>query len=90
MAAENNSIRFNSHKNIAIEEMREKKRKNQTRTQDVMEFGLKMSTSQDPQPPTIEIESKHLKNSFTLVELSPLHKNRSPSLSVIRVTTHSK
>jgi hypothetical protein len=55
-----------------------------------MEFGLKMSTSQDPQPPTIEIESKHLKNSFTLVELSPLHKNRPPSLSVIRVTTHSK
>jgi hypothetical protein len=31
-----------------------------------------------------------LKNSFTLVELGPLHKNRLSSLSVIRVTTHSK
>jgi hypothetical protein len=42
MAAEDNSIRF---KNIAIKEMRENKRKDQTRTQDVIEFGLKMSTS---------------------------------------------
>jgi hypothetical protein len=31
-----------------------------------------------------------LKNSFTLVQLSPLHKNGLPSLSVTRVTTHSK
>jgi hypothetical protein len=45
MAAENNSIQFNSHKNISIKNMREKKRKNQTRTQNVTEFGLKMSTS---------------------------------------------
>jgi hypothetical protein len=45
MAAEDNSIRFNSHKNIAIKEMREKKRKYQIRTQDVTEFGLKMLTS---------------------------------------------
>jgi hypothetical protein len=45
MAAENNSIRFNSHKNIAIKEMREKKRKDQIRTQGVIKFGLKMSTS---------------------------------------------
>jgi hypothetical protein len=45
MAAEDNSIRFNSHKNIAIKEMREKKRKYQTRTQDIMKFGLKMPTS---------------------------------------------
>jgi hypothetical protein len=44
MAAEDNSIRFNSHKNIAIKEIREKKRKDQTRTQDVMEFGLKIPT----------------------------------------------
>jgi hypothetical protein len=28
-----------------------------------------------------------LKNSFTLVELGPLHKNELPSLSVTRVTT---
>jgi hypothetical protein len=37
--------------------------------------------------------SWNTKNSFTLVELielGPLHKNRLPSLSVIRVTTHSK
>jgi hypothetical protein len=45
MAAEDNSIRFNSHKNIANKEIREKKRKDQTRTQDVTEFGLKMLTS---------------------------------------------
>jgi hypothetical protein len=43
MAAEDNSIRFNSHKNIAIKEMREKKDKK--RTQDVTEFGLKMPMS---------------------------------------------
>jgi hypothetical protein len=45
MAAEYNSIRFNPHKNIAIKEMWEKKRKDQIRTQDVTEFGLKMPTS---------------------------------------------
>jgi hypothetical protein len=31
-----------------------------------------------------------LKNSFTLVELVPLHKNGLLSLSVTRMTTHSK
>jgi hypothetical protein len=31
-----------------------------------------------------------LKNSFTLVELGPLHKNEPPNLSVTRVTTHTK
>jgi hypothetical protein len=31
-----------------------------------------------------------LENSFTLVELDPLHKNRLSSPSVTRVTTHSK
>jgi hypothetical protein len=45
MTAEENLIRFNSHKKIAIKEIREKKRKDQIRTQDVTEFGLKMSTS---------------------------------------------
>jgi hypothetical protein len=40
MAAKDNLIQFNSHKNIAIKETREKKRKNQTRTQDVTGFGL--------------------------------------------------
>jgi hypothetical protein len=34
--------------------------------------------------------SRYTKNSFTLVELGPLHKNGLPSLSVTRVTTHSK
>jgi hypothetical protein len=47
MAAEYNLIRFDSHKNIAIKEIWEKK-KNQTRTQDVTEFGLKMPTSPGP------------------------------------------
>jgi hypothetical protein len=45
MEAEYNLIRFNSHNNIAIKEIREKKRKDQTRTQNVTEFGLKMPTS---------------------------------------------
>jgi hypothetical protein len=45
MAVENNTIQFNSHKNIAIKEMRETKRKDQTITQDVTEIGLKMYTS---------------------------------------------
>jgi hypothetical protein len=45
MAEEDNSIQFNSHKNIAIKEIREKKRKDQIRTQDVMKFGLKIPTS---------------------------------------------
>jgi hypothetical protein len=31
-----------------------------------------------------------LKIIFTLIELGPLHKNGLPSLSVTRVTTHSK
>jgi hypothetical protein len=34
--------------------------------------------------------SRYTKNSFTLVELGPLHKNRLPSLSVTRVTIYSK
>jgi hypothetical protein len=34
--------------------------------------------------------SRNTKNSFTLVELGPLHKNGLPSLSVTRVSTHSK
>jgi hypothetical protein len=34
--------------------------------------------------------SQNTKNSFTLVELGPLYKNGLPSLSVTRVTTHSK
>jgi hypothetical protein len=45
MTAEYNLIQFNSHKNIAIKEIWENKRKDQTRTQDVTEFGLKMPTS---------------------------------------------
>jgi hypothetical protein len=45
MTAKYNLIRFNSHKNIAIKEIWEKKRKEQTRTQDVTEFGLKMATT---------------------------------------------
>jgi hypothetical protein len=40
MAAEYNLNQFNSHKNIAIKEIRENKRKDQSRTQDVTEFGF--------------------------------------------------
>jgi hypothetical protein len=88
MAAEDNSIQFNSHNNITIKEMREKKRKDQTRTQDVTNFGLKMPTS--PGLPTSNNWgwAKTLKNSFTLVELGPLNKNGLLNLSVTRVTTH--
>jgi hypothetical protein len=59
MAAEDNSIRFNSHKNIAIKEMREKKRKDQIITQNLMEFGLKCLRLRDSQSLTIEVEPKH-------------------------------
>jgi hypothetical protein len=34
--------------------------------------------------------SRNTKNSFTLVELGPLHKNELPNLSVTSVTIHSK
>jgi hypothetical protein len=86
--SEKNSIWFNSHKNIAIKEIWEKK--NQTRTQNVTEFGLKMPTS--PGLPTSNNWdwAETLKTSFILVELSPLHKNELSSLSVTIVTTHSK
>jgi hypothetical protein len=45
MSAEYNLIQFNYHKNIAIKEMWEKKIKDQTKTQDITEFDLKMLTS---------------------------------------------
>jgi very-short-patch-repair endonuclease len=38
--------------------MREKKKKDQTRTQNVTEFGLKCLRLWDPQPLTIEVELK--------------------------------
>jgi hypothetical protein len=90
MAAKNNLIRFNSHKNITIKEVREKKRKYQTRTQDVTEFGLKMPTCPGLLTSNNWGWAKIVKPNFTLVELGPLHKNGLSSLSVTRVTTHSK
>jgi hypothetical protein len=90
MAMEYNSIRFNSHKNITIKEIWEKKRKYQIRTQDLTEFGLKMPTSSGLSTSNNWGWAEILKNSFTLVKLGPLHKNGLPSLSIIRVTTHSK
>jgi hypothetical protein len=90
MVAKYNSIRFNSHKNISIKEMRENKRKYQTRTQDVTEFSLKMSTFPGLPASNNWGWAEILKTSFTLVELGPLHKNRLSRLSVTRVTTHSK
>jgi hypothetical protein len=44
---------------MAIKKIREKKRKDQTRTQDVTKFGLKIPTSPDTQPSTIKVEPKH-------------------------------
>jgi hypothetical protein len=90
MTTKYNSIRFNSHKNIAINEIWEKKIKDQTRTQDITEFGLKMSTSPGLSTSNNWGWTETLKNSFTLVELGPLYKNELPNLSVTRVTTHSK
>jgi hypothetical protein len=88
MTVEDNSIWFNSHKNIVIKEMRERKRKDQTRTQDVTEFGLKMPTSPGLLTSNNWGWAEILKINFTLVELGHLHKNRLSNLSVTRVTTH--
>jgi hypothetical protein len=85
MTAEDNSIQFSQEYS---NQRNKRKKKYQSRTQDIIEFGLKMSTS--PGLPTSNNWdwAEILKNSFTLVKLGPLHKNRSLSLSVIRVTTH--
>jgi hypothetical protein len=90
MAAEYNLIQFNSHKNITIKEMWEKKRKDQTRIQDVTEFGLKMPTSPGFSTYNNWGWAEIVKNSFTLIELGPLHKYGLLSLSITTVTTHSK
>jgi hypothetical protein len=50
-----------------------KKRKDQTKTQDVTEFGLKMTTSPGLSTPNNWGWAEILKNSFTLVELGHLH-----------------
>jgi hypothetical protein len=86
MAAEYSSIWFNSHKNIAIKEIWGKK--DQTKTQDVMEFGLKISTSAGLSTSNNWGWAETQKNSFILVKLNPLHKNGLSSLSVTRVTIH--
>jgi hypothetical protein len=99
MAAEYNSIWFNSHKNIAIKEKWEKKRKDQTKTQDVTEFGLKNAyVSETLNLQQLRLSRNTKKNSFTLVELGPLQKwaaksiaNKSDNtLKKSWVTTHSK
>jgi hypothetical protein len=76
------------YKNITIKEMWEKKRKDQIRTEDVTEFGLKMPTSPGLSTSNNWDWSETLKNSFTLIELGPLHKNGLSNLSVTKVTTH--
>jgi hypothetical protein len=67
-----------------------RKKKDQTRTQDVTEFSLKISMSLRLSTSNNRGWAETLKNSFTLVEFGPLHKNGLSSLSVTRVTTHSK
>jgi hypothetical protein len=59
MVTKDNLIQFNYHKNIKIKETREKKRKDQIRTQDVTEFGLQCLRLSDYQPLTIEVELKY-------------------------------
>jgi hypothetical protein len=59
MATKDNLIQFNFHKNITIKEMRENKRKDQIRTQDVTEFGLQCPCLRNSQSLTIEVEPKH-------------------------------
>jgi hypothetical protein len=90
MAAEYNLNQFNSHKNIEIKEIWEKKRKDQSRTQDLTEFDFKNAYVSETLNSNIWGWDGILKKVFTLVELSPLHKNGLPSLSITRVTTHSK
>jgi hypothetical protein len=89
MAAKDNSIRFNSHKNITIKKWEKRKEKSNKYTR-YNEIWLKIPTS--PGLPTSNNWgwAETLKNSFTLVELDPLHKNELSSLSVIKVITHSK
>jgi hypothetical protein len=90
MAAEYNSIRFNSHKNIAIKEIWENKRKYQnknTRCNGVRLKNAYVSRTLNLQQLRL---SRNTKNDFTLVELGPLHKNGLPNLSVIKVIIHSK
>jgi hypothetical protein len=90
MTAEHNSIRFYSHKNIAIKKMRKKKKKKSNKNTKYNGVRLKMPTS--PGLPTSNNWgwAETLKNSFTLVELDLLHKNGLSSISVTRVTIHSK
>jgi hypothetical protein len=84
-----NSIKFSQEYSNQRNKRKEKKRSNKnTRcigvrlkndyvsgTSNLQQFRLSQNTKQ---------------NSFTLVEFGPLHKNGLPSLSVTRVTTHSK
>jgi hypothetical protein len=64
MAAKYNLNQFNSHKNIAIKEILEKKSKDKTRTQDVTEFGFKNTYV----PETLNLQqlrlSRYIKKSF--------------------------
>jgi hypothetical protein len=90
MAAEDNLIQFNSHKNIAIKEMREKKKEWSNKNTRCNGVRLKMPTFSELPTSNNWGWAETLKNSFTLVELGPLHKNRLPSISIIRVITHSK
>jgi hypothetical protein len=90
MASEYNLIWFNSHKNIAIKEIWEKKKKRSNKN--IRCNGVRLKNTYVSG--TLNLQqlrlSRNTKNNFTLVELGPLHKNGLSSLSVIRVTTHSK
>jgi hypothetical protein len=83
-----NSIQFSQE--YSNQRNKRKEKKDQTRTQDVTEFGLKMPTSPELSTSNNWGWAEILKTSFTLVKLGPLHKNGLSSLSIIRVTTHQK
>jgi hypothetical protein len=90
MAAKDNLIQLNSHKNIAIKETREKKRKKSNKNTRCNGVRLTIPTSPGVSTSNNWDWVNILKNSFTPVEFDPLHKNELSSLSVIRLTTHSK
>jgi hypothetical protein len=84
-----NSIQFSQQYSNQRNVRKEKKRSNKNTIYNGVQF-KKMPTSPRLSTSNNWGWAKTLKNSFTLVELGPLHKNGLPRLSVTRVTTHSK
>jgi hypothetical protein len=79
-----NSIQFSQEYNNQRNERKKKEKRLNNRVRLIMHTFLGFLTSNNWG------WAETLKNNFTLIELDPLHKNEIPSLSVTRVTTHSK